>query len=275
MLLAQERVTRSVLCGIQRGMRKLTNTLVSVTESPWFTRFIVAVIVINAATLTLEAIPVTQQPWKDVLYMVDRAALLIFWMEAVLKISAKRAGYFKEGWNLFDFTILLLTSAPGIGNLSALRSLRILRALRLFSVVPQFRFVAEAFIASIRTVLATMAIISVVTLIASVMAVGLLGAKHPEYFGTLDRAVFSMLQLMTLENWPTILLPVFRGATVPEVILYAVFFGSHFVVSTVALFNLLIAAVLKGIERPTALDDDDVERIAEAVVARLRSQDGH
>ncbi len=233
----------------------------------------IAVILINIVTLTLEAIPVSKQPWKQILLGIDRTALAIFWLEAVLKIVAKGRDYWR-GWNLFDFTILLLTSLPAVGNFSALRALRIMRALRLFSVVPQFRFVAEAFIGSIKTILATLGIITVITLIASVMAVGILGSKHPEQFGTLTQSIFSMLQLMTLENWPGIILPIYEKATFAEVAVYTLFFGAHFVVSTVALFNLLIAAVLKSIERPEGLSEKDIEKLADAVAQRISLNGG-
>ncbi len=243
-------------------------------EHELFEKLIVAVILVNTVTLILEAIPVSQQPWKQILLGIDRTALAIFWVEAVLKIAAKGREYWK-GWNLFDFAILLLTSMPAVGNFSALRALRIMRALRLFSVVPQFRFVAEAFVASIKTILATIGIITVITLIVSVMAVGILGTKHPEQFGTLTKSIFSMLQLMTLENWPGIIVPIYENASVGEALVYTLFFGAHFVVSTVALFNLLIAAVLKSIERPEGLSDKDIERIADAVAKRVSLKSGH
>lgn len=245
------------------------------TESELFQRLVIVVIAANAVTLTLEALPVTAQPWRDILFVVDKTALVLFWVEATLKLLAHGRQYWRDGWNIFDFTILLLTSVPSVGNLSALRALRILRALRLFSVVPQFRFIAEAFFGSIRTILATMLIIAIMTVIVSVMAVGLLGTKHPELFGTLPKSLFSMLQLMTLENWPAILLPVYDRASGYEALLYTLFFGAHFIVSTIALFNLLVAAVLKGIDHPDennlVLTDEQIDRIAAAVARQLRS----
>ena len=66
----------------------------------------------------------------------------IFTIEAILKIIAMRKAYFTDGWNLFDFTIVVLTlvflffgfSPANIGfrgGPSVLRALRIGRILKL------------------------------------------------------------------------------------------------------------------------------------------------
>ena len=41
--------------------------------------------------------------------MLNFFFLIVFVIEAILKLSCMGMGYFKDGWNVFDFTILMVT----------------------------------------------------------------------------------------------------------------------------------------------------------------------
>ncbi len=60
--------------------------------------------------------------------------LVIFILEAALKITAvaPRVGrYYGDGWNLFDFSIILLSLIPATGELALIARLaRLMRVLR-------------------------------------------------------------------------------------------------------------------------------------------------
>jgi len=82
------------------------------------------------------------QEIKDVLEIFNYAFIVIFTIEAILKIIAQKSLYFKDSWNLFDFsivvgTIIILGLAwGGIGEDleilgTILRTLRIGRVFRL------------------------------------------------------------------------------------------------------------------------------------------------
>ena len=67
--------------------------------------------------------------------------MAIFTIEAILKIIAQKGAYFRDSWNLFDFTvvvgtiIILSIAWAGVGGIemlgSILRTLRIGRVFRL------------------------------------------------------------------------------------------------------------------------------------------------
>ena len=78
----------------------------------------------------------------SVIEIVNYVFMVIFTLEAVIKIIAMGGNYFKESWNIFDFTVVVMTALIlGItwlgvgGNLGVtstiLRSLRIGRIFRL------------------------------------------------------------------------------------------------------------------------------------------------
>lgn len=70
----------------------------------------------------------------------------VFTAEAAMKLVALGAwgqhSYFSDGWNCFDFAVVVLcyiNYVPNSGNATALRALRALRPLRSFGLVPQLR----------------------------------------------------------------------------------------------------------------------------------------
>lgn len=81
---------------------------------------------------------------NKVLVNVNYVFMGIFTVEAVLKLIAMKSHYFKDGWNVFDFVVVVMTIlALIVANIEALevdvsqqatmiRILRILRVLRMF-----------------------------------------------------------------------------------------------------------------------------------------------
>ena len=79
--------------------------------------------------------------------------MVIFTLEAIIKITAMRSKYFKDGWNVYDFTVVVLTAVIllltwlgpyinlEVGNLGVtstiLRTLRIGRVFRLVKKAKQ------------------------------------------------------------------------------------------------------------------------------------------
>ena len=91
----------------------------------------------------------------SVIELVNYIFMVIFTLEAVLKIIAMGKNYFKESWNVFDFTVVVLTALIlGItwlgvgGNLGVtstiLRSLRIGRIFRLVKRAQKLQIIFAA-----------------------------------------------------------------------------------------------------------------------------------
>ena len=79
--------------------------------------------------------------------------LYVFAAEALLKILShlpKPGNYFKDGWNVFDFSIVVICFMPFDAEyVAVLRLARVLRVLRLLSVVPKLQILVVALLRSI------------------------------------------------------------------------------------------------------------------------------
>lgn len=236
-------------------------------ESAPFQRFIIAVILVNAVTLGLETSASAMAAVGPLLLALDKVALAIFVGELLLKLWVYRLHYFRDGWNVFDFSIVAISVAPLLGlgaggNLSVLRALRILRVLRLLSVVPQMRSVVQALFGALPGMGSIIGVLGIMFYVSAVLSTKIFGASFPEEFGTLGDSMFTLFAVMTLEGWADI------AKRVMGVYPYAwLFFIPFILVATFAVLNLFIAIIVNSMQtlhEQQAKAEAEADRQAEA-----------
>ena len=212
-------------------------------ESARFQRVVVTVILINAATLGLETSPAVESRFSGVLHVIDRAALVFFVVELLLRLYAHRLRFFRDPWSIFDLLVVGLSLVPSSGGLSVLRALRILRALRLVSVVPGMRRVVTALLSAIPAMISIILLLGLVLYIGAVLTTELYGRSTPQHFGDLGTSLFTLFQVMTGEAWPEIARDV-----LPSHPMAWLFFVVFILVSTFVVLNLFTAVVVSAME---------------------------
>jgi voltage-gated sodium channel len=203
-------------------------------ESPGAQKFITWVIVINAIVLGLDTVPYMAEHYGGLLGGLDKAALVIFVIELLAKLVYRRLGFFRNGWNCFDFVIVGIALVPAAGPLSVLRALRVLRLLRLLSVVPSMRMVIEGLFRALPGMGSVASLILLIFYIGAVLSTKLYGADFPEWFGSLGASMYTLFQIMTLESWSMgIVRPVMEAHATAWM-----FFIPFIMVTTFAVLNL-------------------------------------
>jgi hypothetical protein len=123
--------------------------------SRFFENGIMACICLNTLVMCLKVFPAPQDWWEDFLTSCNYSFAAIFTVEAVLKLIALRLDYFKDEWNVFDFTCVIATiagiviSQMGSGaNFAAVTSvIRIFRIARLFRLLRFLKGLNKIFMA--------------------------------------------------------------------------------------------------------------------------------
>ncbi|MFY0625077.1 MAG: ion transporter [Reichenbachiella sp.] len=209
-------------------------------ESRHVQHFIVTLIVINSVSIGME----TSKPWMESygrwFDFVDNAILMVFVLEIVLKLYAFGFKFFKDAWNIFDFTIVAIAVIPAAAAFSVFRTMRILRTLRLVKNVPKLRIIIEALIKSIPSIGWISVLLVTVFYIFAVLATNLYGDAFPHWFGDIGDSMFTLFQVMTLESWSS-------GIARPmmESMPYAYFFFIPFIlIATYTTLNIFIAIVV-------------------------------
>lgn len=212
--------------------------------SNWFQRGVIALILLNAATLGLETSSTVMAATGGFLIALDTALLWLFTAELALRIYAFRGRFFRDPWGLFDLLVVGIAWMPATGPLSVLRALRVLRVLRMISVVPSLRHVVEAMLHALPGMGSIVLLMALIFYVFAVMATKLFGTILPDRFGTLGSSLYTLFQMMTLESW--------SEANVRPILetqpLAWMFFVPFILLATFVVLNLFIGVIVDSIQ---------------------------
>ena len=233
-------------------------------DQAWVRNGIIGVILFNAVLLGMETSYAIMEVAGPAIIALDTACLSIFVIEIGLKLYSQRLGFFRNGWNVFDFVIVGISLVPGAQTFSVLRALRILRLLRVISVSPSLRRVVEGFVRALPGMGSVFLLMGMLFYIGAVMATKLFQDSFPEWFGDLGNSAYSLFQIMTLESWS-------MGIVRPVMEVYPfawAFFVPFIMVTTFAVVNLLVGLIVNSmqdahaVEANAATDDYRTEVLA-------------
>lgn len=226
----------------------LRERLRAFVESTTFTKVIITLILINAVTLGIETADGFRSQYGSLLQMIDHAILGVFVMEMLIKLYVYRLSFFRSGWNIFDLSIVTISLLPASGPLAILRALRIFRVMRLFSIVPQMRFVITGLLRALPGMASVVGVIGIVFYISSVVVTKIFGNTGDPaleaLFGDLGKSMFTLFQLMTLENWV-------EGIVEPAMALHPwswIIFIPFIIITTFAILNLFIGVIVEAMQ---------------------------
>ena len=171
--------------------RKLARLL----ESHNFDLFIISVILVDAFVLGLLASDVF-----DVYYSHMLLCLAIFIAEILMKIYAYGKGFFKNGWNVFDFIIVAVSSVPYASSLIVLRTFRVFRLFKFLDHFKSLDNLVDTFIKLLPNFISLLAVEAVIFYSFAVIGVSLYGDVFKD-FSTLGSTLFVLMQAFTLDGW--------------------------------------------------------------------------
>ncbi|MGF1449749.1 MAG: ion transporter [Opitutales bacterium] len=230
-----------------------------------FELFVLAVIVIAGINVGLETSPTLVERFGGLLRAIDAVVLGIFTLEAAIKILAegrKPWRYFQSGWNLFDFTIVVVCYLPVEGEYAAvLRLARVLRVLRLITTLPRLRILAGALLRSLPSMFYVTLLLLILFYAYAVLGVYLFRGNDPGHFGDLGTAMLTLFRVVTLEDWTDVMYTAIQGSHVypaqgavpmgPEPQAFgfwgALYFVSFVVFGALVMINLFIGVILTSI----------------------------
>lgn len=136
----------------------LRNIFIRIVANPFFDYFIMTCIIVNTAILATKFYnqPPILDPIFDYLNIVFAA---IFTIEAVMKLIALKHHYFKDGWNNFDFVIVIgtiisliisATTSISVGpQTTIIRAFRIGRIFRLVKKAKRLKMIFNSFLMTV------------------------------------------------------------------------------------------------------------------------------
>jgi voltage-gated sodium channel len=225
----------------------MTSRIKQIVAAKLFHHFIVAVIVLAGVVAGLETNPAIMAQYGATLLALDKFILGIFIVEALLKMAAHGRHpwrYFADGWNVFDFLIVVLCLLPVGGPFAAvLRLARALRLLRLVSALPKLQLLVGALLKSLSAMGYVSLLLALLFYIYAVAGIHLFGAGDPKHFGSLGAALLSLFRIVTLDNWGDIYFAQTANVPAIKVIIY---FVTFIVFGTMIILNLFIGIIMNS-----------------------------
>jgi len=245
------------------------NRLTSLVESPRFQLAVIGLIVVNAVLIGVETSDALMQAYGPILLGASYTIQGLFLLEIALRLAAHwpRPGrFFREGWNVFDFTIVAVSLLPATGPFATVgRLARLLRVVRLISVAPDLRLIVTTMLRSIPSMLHVVMLMGLLIYVYAVAGFHLFRHIDPAHWGTLGRALLTTFQMLTLEGWVEM-----QAAVLPTLPWAWLFFGSYVVVNVFVVVNLFVAVVLNNLE--SVKHDEELAKAAKLPAAELLAQ---
>lgn len=167
---------------------------------------------------------------------------VIFTVEWVLRVLHYQKNIPRKGWMLLDTLLLIVSWATLSPTILVFRTFRLIRALRKASGIAGLAIVTKAllrvipFVGVILLLLAGLFYVFAVLLVRSFLDV----PDTSAYFGDLGKALFTLLRLLTHDNWIEITREVL--AYHPWVLVYI---GSFLIVGSVLTIGMVVAACVE------------------------------
>ncbi len=237
-----------------------------IAESSLFNGFILFMILLAGVVVGLETYPSIQNSYSTTLHLLDQIILWTFVFEALIKILSFGKSpwkYFSDGWNVFDFSIVIICFLPLNASYSAvLRLARILRVLRLVSALPKLQLLVGALIKSIPSMIYVFILMVLHFYIFAVLGTFLFQNNDPIHFGDLQTSMLTLFGLVTLEGWVDVMYINLYGCdkygysdspipcTTPQSqpIAAALYFISFIITGAMIVLNLFIGVIMNGME---------------------------
>lgn len=239
-----------------------TNSLVRFAQAAVankaFDLVITAVILLQAVALALEATPEMHSFSREgelveasIFSTIHTLVIVVFVIEAALRLTAhypRPQSYFKDGWNCFDFAIIVLSLMPITGGFSGFstvaRLIRLLRITRLITKSTELRAIVTTLVRSIPSIFNILILLSILFFIYAIVGYHLFRNVDPQHWSSFPIAATTLFQIITLEGWVDVMEPIILNLGP----IYWIYFASFILIGTFIVINLFISVIVRKSE---------------------------
>ena len=218
------------------------NTFYKIKEHKLFQNIVIFVIILSAFLVGASTFEISNS-LISIFKIMDLLITLFFIFEIVIRYIAEpsKKDFFKNGWNIFD-TIIVLVSVIPVGpdsSILLLRLMRIFRVLRLISAVPELKELIEALLQSIKRVFYVSLLLFIILYIYASFGSILFSEDDPERWKDLGISMITLVQVLTLSSWEQVMLPI------QKIYWWSwIYFYSFVAIGSITILNLIIAVLV-------------------------------
>ncbi|TRW48798.1 ion transporter [Aliidiomarina halalkaliphila] len=195
-------------------------------------------------------------PYSGLIDVLDYAITLFFIVELTIRIAAERRfrDFFKNGWNIFDFIIVVGSLIPVDSAESMLlaRLLRIFRVLRLVSIVPELRVLMGAFLKALPKMAYVALFMFIIFYIYGAAGSLFFREVNPFYWENVAVAMLTLFRIATFESWTSIMYETMEVYPLSWIYYLSFIFFSAFI-----FLNMMIGIVLDVMQKESSAFDKE------------------
>ena len=144
----------------------------NIKNSKYFEFFSIGIILSAAIIYGVETFQISDA-LRNSIFLIDYLITIIFSFEIGIRMFGEKriADFFKDPWNVFDFTIVSISLVPAemLSNILIVRVVRVFRVMRLITHVPKFKSIISAFFKSVPRVSYVMALMFVIFYVYAIL----------------------------------------------------------------------------------------------------------
>jgi len=226
--------------------------------------FVIAVIIFSSLMIGIRTYDL-HPTFEVVLVALDYAVTLFFVLEISIRMAAEDRfrDFFKKGWNIFDFVIVVVSLIPLDDSQYALiaRMLRLFRVMRLISFIPELRVLVSALITALPRMGYVALLMFIIFYIYAVIGNLLFSNINPQLWGDLGISLLTLFRVATFEDWTDVM---YEAMTVYG--LSWIYFISFIFFSAFVFLNMMIGIVVD------VLDEEHKKMEAEKLGEEVEEQ---
>ncbi len=253
------------------SFKNIQQTFLKIRNHDVFEGIVISIIIISAIMVGFRTYDeVFPAEVFQIFSVLDYAVTIFFLIEIIIRVYSyeKARDFFKENWNIFDFTIVALSLIP-IASLDGViigRLLRVFRLLRLISFIPQFRILIESLITAIPRVGYVLLFIFIETYIFAAIGSILYSGIDPEHWGNIGVAMLTLFQTATLEGWPDLLDKAYSSRPFAWI-----FFLSFIILNSFIFLNMIVGVIIDVMIRQNdAYESEEMQALGK-ILKRVES----
>lgn len=237
-----------------------------IRDNKAFEMFVITIIIFSSLMIGIRTYNLHPMAENTLLFL-DYAVTLFFLIEIIIRMAAERRliDFFKKGWNIFDFVIVVVSLIPLDDSEYALiaRMLRLFRVMRLISFIPELRVLVSALISALPRMGYVALLMFIIFYLYAVIGNLLFGALNPVLWGDLGISLLTLFRVATFEDWTDVMYEAMTLYSMSWIYFVTFIFFSAFV-----FLNMMIGIVVE------VLDEEHKKMEAESNAGTLAEEKG-
>lgn len=180
----------------------------TIRDNKVFELFVIAVIIFSSLMIGIRTYELNPT-FETILVALDYAVTLFFVIEISIRMAAedRLRDFFKKGWNIFDFVIVVVSLIPLDDSQYALiaRMLRLFRVMRLISFIPELRVLVSALITALPRMGYVALLMFIIFYLYAVIGNLLFSTINPTLWGDLGISLLTLFRVATFEDWTDVM----------------------------------------------------------------------